>query len=200
MRERMVLDLSQLPLHGEKSTSVTWWGTWSFILIEGTGFAIVIGMYLYLASLAPRWPIDAPPPSLGPGTGVLLVLLVSAVPNYLVMRWAQRDDLRRLRIGLVVMVLFGIAPLVLRAFEFPALHIKWDTNAYGSVTWLLLGLHTTHLITDLGETIVLMVLLFTRHGENKRRYGDLEDNALYWYFVIAAWVPIYAVLYWVPRL
>lgn len=91
-------------------------------------------------------------------------------------------------------------PLVLRAFEFPALHVKWDSNAYGSITWILLGLHTTHLITDLIETIVLAALMFTRHGHNNRRIGDVQDNGLYWYFVVATWLPIYAILYWGPRL
>jgi cytochrome c oxidase subunit 3 len=29
---------------------------------------------------------------------------------------------------------------------------------------------------------------------------DVSENAFYWYFVIAAWVPIYVVLYLVPRI
>ena len=31
---------------------MTWWGTLSFMLIEGTGFALVLAIYFYLASLA----------------------------------------------------------------------------------------------------------------------------------------------------
>ena len=200
MSDRAVLNLSDLPLHGEGTASVTWWGTLAFMLIEGVGFALGIGMYLYLAAMAAEWPIGAPPPRLGPGTAVTIILLLSLVPNFLVARWAQRKDLTKLRIGLPAMAVVGLVPLVLRAFEFPALHIKWDANAYGSVTWLLLGLHTTHLITDLVDTLVLTVLLWTRHGENKRRIGDAADNALYWYFVVFAWLPIYAVIYWLPRL
>ncbi len=64
----------------------------------------------------------------------------------------------------------------------------------------MLGLHTTHIITDLGDTLVLAVLMFTRHGDNKRRFGDVQDNAMYWNFVVLTWLPIYACLYWVPRL
>ena len=41
----------------------------------------------------------------------------------------------------------------------------------------LLGLHTTHIITDLADTLVLAALMFTRHGDNKRRFGDVQDNA-----------------------
>jgi hypothetical protein len=52
VKERIVLDLSRLPLHGLGRASVTWWGTMAFMLIEGTGFALVIAVYLYLMSLA----------------------------------------------------------------------------------------------------------------------------------------------------
>ncbi|TIW75986.1 MAG: cytochrome C oxidase subunit III, partial [Mesorhizobium sp.] len=69
-------------------------------------------------------------------------LVLSVLPNILVNRWARQQDLRKVRIGLIVMSLVGIVPLILRAFEFPAMHIKWDQNAYGSIVWVMLGLHT----------------------------------------------------------
>ena len=200
MRERIVLDLGKLPLHGMGTQSATWWGTLAFMLIEGTGFALSIAVYLYLMSLATTWPINAPPPDLLPGTLVTLILLVSLVPNILISRWAAQQDLRKVRIGLVVMSILGIAPLIVRIFEFPALRISWDTNAYGSVVWLLLGLHTTHIITDLADTLVLAALMFTRHAQNARRFGDVQDNAMYWNFVVAAWLPIYGCIYWLARL
>jgi cytochrome c oxidase subunit 3 len=200
MKERIVADLSALPLHGKESASLTWWGTGAFILIEGTGFALVIAIYLYLLSLAPSWPINSAPPELGPGTIVTAILVVSLIPNLLIARWAAREDLRKVQIGLLVMTVFGVAPLVVRIFEFPAMLVLWDSNAYGSTVWLMLGLHTTHLITDLGDTVVLAALMFTRHGPNRRRFGDVHDNALYWYFVVLSWLPLYGCLYWIPRL
>jgi heme/copper-type cytochrome/quinol oxidase subunit 3 len=200
MKERIVADLSRLPLHGMGAASVTWWGTLAFMLIEGTGFALAIAVYLYLMAVATTWPIDAPRPDLLPGTIVTLLLLVSLVPNYLVARWAERQDLPKVKLGLVVMSILGIAPLVARVFEFPALNVSWDSNAYGSVVWMLLGLHTTHVITDLADTLVLATLMFTRHADNLRRFGDVQDNAMYWNFVVVAWLPIYGCIYWIPRL
>jgi cytochrome c oxidase subunit 3 len=200
MKERLVLDVSRLPLHGSGTASPTWWGTLAFMLIEGTGFALAIVVYLYLMSIANTWPINAPVPDILPGSLLTALLVLSVIPNVLVARWANRRELRKVQVGLIVMSLLGIAPLFLRAFEFPALHVKWDTNAYGSITWVLLGLHTTHIVTDLIDTLVLMCLMFTRHAENPRRYGDVEDNAMYWNFVVATWVPLYICLYWVPRL
>ncbi|NNM73138.1 cytochrome c oxidase subunit 3 [Enterovirga aerilata] len=195
MRERVVADLSHLPLHGKGTASPTWWGTLVFMLLEGSGFALMIVVYLYLGSLAPSWPMGAPPPDLGPGLVLTAILIASLVPNWLVSRWAGREDMRKVRIGLVVMSVFGIVPLVVRCFEFPALNLSWDSNAYGSVVWTLLGLHTTHLLTDVADTLVLTVMMFTRHGANSRRFGDVEDNTLYWGFVVATWLPIYACIY-----
>ncbi|MDF0663578.1 MULTISPECIES: cytochrome c oxidase subunit 3 [unclassified Rhizobium] len=200
MKERMALDLSHLPLHGMGSASLTFWGTSAFMLIEGTGFALSIAIYFYLMSLAPRWPIEAPPPDFTAGTILTLLLVASVVPNILVSRWAKQKDLRKVRAGLIVMAILGLLPLVPRVFEFPALHVSWDDDAYGSIVWTMLGLHTTHIVTDLVDTVVLACLMFSKHADNTRRYGDVEDNALYWNFVVLTWLPIYGCIYWVPRL
>ncbi|TPN70635.1 cytochrome C oxidase subunit III, partial [Mesorhizobium sp. B1-1-5] len=66
--------------------------------------------------------------------------------------------------------------------------------------WLLLGLHTTHLLTDVGDTIVLAVLMFTKKGNTGRHFSDVSDNAFYWDFVVVSWVVLYLVIYWVPRM
>jgi cytochrome c oxidase subunit III len=200
MRQRIALDVSELPMHGLEAASPTWWGTFAFMLLEGTGFALVIGMYLYLLSLAPQWPIGADPPGLVPGTALTLILIASIVPNHFISKWARERDLRKVRFGIVIMSLLGIAPLIPRAFEFAALNMSWDSNAYGSILWTMLGLHTTHIVTDVADTIVLAVLMFTRHGSNPRRFGDVQDNALYWNFVVLTWLPLYICIYWVPRL
>jgi heme/copper-type cytochrome/quinol oxidase subunit 3 len=200
VKQRIVLDLTQLPPNAMGSASLTWWGTLAFMLIESTGFVLMIAVYLYLASLAPAWPPDAPPPDAAPGLWLTLILLVSMAPNALLSRWAGRQDLPRVRLGLVVMTLLGALAVVPRIYEFGAMHVLWDRNAYGSVVWMLLGLHTTHILTDLADTVVLCVLMFTRHGDNPRRFGDVQDNALYWHFVVLTWLPILACLYGMPRL
>ena len=58
MKERVADDLSGLPMHGLHTASLTWWGTLAFMLIEGTGFALALAVYLYLMSIAPTWPLE----------------------------------------------------------------------------------------------------------------------------------------------
>lgn len=200
MKEEVVLDVSGLTSHCQGSASPTWWGTLAFMLIEGTGFALCVVIYLYLMSIAPSWPINAPAPDLGPGTLMTALLLASLVPNMLLAHWAKKKDMTKVRLGLIGMSILGVTPLIIRIFEFPAMHVSWDKNAYGSIVWLLLGLHTTHILTDVVETLVLTVLMFTKHGDNPRRFGDVGDNTMYWYFVVLTWIPIYFCVYGVPRL
>jgi heme/copper-type cytochrome/quinol oxidase subunit 3 len=192
-------DLSGLPLHGEGSASLSWWGNLAYMLIEGTGFALVIAMYFYLQSVAPRWPLDAAPPDLLAGTTMAALLLLSLVPTVFVLRWARAKQLLRVRLGVAGMTLVAAAALVVRVFEFRSLNVSWDSNAYGSVVWLLLGLHTAHLLTDAVEWAVLAAVMFSRHGANKRRFGDVEDNVVYWSFVVVTWLVVYVCLYWAPR-
>lgn len=198
MKQPIVLDVSALPTYGFGSKSGPWWGAMGFIALEGMGFALAIGTYLYLMATNPQWPLDEPP-SIWMGTAITLVFLLSVVPNEMANKIAHRLDLYWTRILLIVMSLIGTAALAVRGFEFAFLNTRWDTDAYGSIVWFILGLHTTHLATDLGDTIVLTVLMFTRHAQ-PRRFSDVTDNAFYWNFVVLAWLPLYFVLYWLPRL
>ena len=192
------LDVRHLPTVCFGHRSPMWWGTWGLILIESTAFALALAMYFYLRSLAAQWPIDAPPPDLRWGTLNTLILLASLWPNQLAKRAAEQQDRKRARRWLLACLSFALLFLVLRALEFGTLNILWHANAYGSVVWLLLGLHTTHLITDTVDTAVLGALLYT-DAFDERRFADVSENALYWYFVVASWLPIYGAIYLAPR-
>lgn len=199
MKHRPVLDVSELPTYAFGARSPMWWGTLGFCVLEGTGFALAVGAYLYLAFLNPQWPLSAPPPDLIWASLLTAVLLVSVIPNYLAKKYAEAEDLSKTQIYLIVVLALGLAAIGLRFLEFGRLHVKWDQNAYGSSLWALLGLHTAHIITDVADTAVLLVLMFTRHAHGKR-FSDVGDNAFYWNFVVLSWLPIYALLYWGPRL
>jgi cytochrome c oxidase subunit III len=198
---RATIDVSTLPKFGFGSRSIMWWATVCVIAIEGAVFVCTIASYFYLQGNESAWP---PPPTPYPGllwpTVNVAVLLLSLVPNQLVKNAAERLEQRKVQLWIVVADLFAVAFVVVRVLEFRQLHVRWDSNAYGSITWTLLGFHTFHLVTDLMDSVVLTVLMFTRHGSEPKRFVDVSENAFYWYFVVISWLPIYAVLYWAPRL
>lgn len=193
-----VLDVSQLPSFAFGHRSPMWWGTMGMIAIEGTVFVLGIVSYFYLYSHSPSWPMTTPAPELLWGTLNTLILLASTIPNHLTKKAAERLDLAKVRLWLVVCMTFSIAFLVVRIFEFGALNVRWDTDAYGSIVWMLLGLHTAHLLTDALDSLVLTVLMFTGPLEG-RRFVDVSENSMYWNFVVVSWLIIYAVIYWGPR-
>jgi cytochrome c oxidase subunit III len=175
-----------------------WWGTLGFMVIEGTGFVMAVAAYFYLASQNPDWPMGNTPPGLTWGTTLLGWLLISEVPNIWVKRVARRYDVRATRIGVGLMALAGLVALGIRAQEFTTLNCRWDTNAYGSIVWALMFLHTMHIVTDVAETCV-MAGMTVAAPLDARRFVDVVENAEYWDFVVLTWIPIYTVLYWAPR-
>jgi cytochrome c oxidase subunit 3 len=160
---------------------------------------MTIAAYFYLRTRVPYWPPNVPPPDHLWGAVNTMVLLLSMIPNELARRAADRVDLAKVRLWMVVAIAFGLVFNIVRVFEFASLNVRWDTNAYGSVVWLLLGLHTTHIVTDFLDTSVLATLMFVGPVEEKR-FVDVSENAGYWYFVVLSWLPIYGVIYWAPRL
>jgi heme/copper-type cytochrome/quinol oxidase subunit 3 len=163
------------------------------------GFALAAGAYGYLVHINAQWPLGAPAPNHWPGTIMLVLLLASIWPNFKVAADARKENLARVQRWLLIMSAIGLLALGVRAYEFYSLNILWNENAYGSITWFILALHAIHLITDVGDTLVLTALMFTRHVTG-RRLSDASDNAFYWYFVVATWVPLYLLVYWAPRL
>ena len=193
------LDVSALPSYRYGHHSLMWWGMMGMIAVEGMAFALSIAAYLFLRSQSQEWPLGVPPPDLLWGTLNVGILLASMLPNHWTKRAAEQGHEHRMRIGLVICALFGFALIAVRVLEFGTLNCRWDSNAYGSIVWLILALHTVHLATDVYDTLVLAVLFFTGPLEG-RRHVDVAENALYWYFVVYSWIPIYLVIYWVPRL
>lgn len=193
------LDLSKLPELGFGHAASVWWAVLGLIAIEGTMFALLAVSALYLRQAAPSWPpAGIPAPAIGAALANVIVLVVSLAPMVWVHMAARRFDARAVVIGLVIGTVLGIAALVLRMAEFHALHVRWDSNAYGSIGWSILGMHTGHLLTSSIENVLIILVMRSPHRQGKH-FVDTEVNALYWYFIVGAWLPLSALVFWVPR-
>src|SRR5215203_5575475 len=114
MKQRPVQDVSELPTSAFGAASPIWWGTLAFISLEGMGFVLAAGAYLYLRQINPQWPIAAPPPDHWLGTGMLVLLLLSLVPNALADRAAKQKKLPAVQFWLVLMTILGVVAVGLR--------------------------------------------------------------------------------------
>jgi cytochrome c oxidase subunit III len=199
MKYRIIADVSSLPDNAFGSRTLMWWGVIGFICIESSAFLLAAGAYFFLMNQTTPWPPNHPAPSLMV-SGLLTVLMVlSEIPNVWAQRAAHSQRLVATRVALIIMCAVGLALIALRLIEFQTLQVRWDQDAYGSVVWALLFIHTFHLVTDVADSVVLTTFMFT-HEVTPTRFADVADNSLYWHFVVAAWLPVYALIYWVPRM
>ena len=197
---RRTVDVSALPSIAFGARATLWWGVVALMAIEGTALALTGASYLYVHRNFTEWPpAGTNLPALGAATGELGVLLLSLVPMIMVDRASRRQQYLPVMIGLAAVTVFGLASLGLRALQFAgALDCRWDSNVYGSVVWLLLGMHATHVITSTIENALILAVLVIGKVERKD-YVDAHVNALFWYVVVGAWVAVYGLVYLAPR-
>jgi cytochrome c oxidase subunit 3 len=198
-RIRPTIDVSRLPTVVFGSRDLMWWGTLGFIVIEGFTLAVAAITYLYLWRNFVGWPPLANQyPSLVLPTISAVIYVVSLAPAVWLARASKRLDRGAVQIGLVILSVLSLALCVLRWFEFEALNVKWNTNAYGSIVWTILGFHATLIVVEAGEVMGTAVLSFTDKMEAKH-FSDSNDLAFYWYFLVLSWLVLYVLVYIGPH-
>ena len=193
------VDVSRLPTVVFGTRALMWWGTMGFMVIEGWTLALTAMSWFYLRQSSEHWPpLRTPEPSLLIPTINVVVMLLSLVPARLAVKAAGKLDRRGVTTWLFATGAFGVLVIVLRWFELWALNVRWDTNAYGSIAWLLVGLHGTLIVMDVTDTIGLAAM-FARRELPPHFYPDTTDSMMYWAFTVLSWIPIYLIAYVGPR-
>ncbi|HEX5385755.1 MAG TPA: cytochrome c oxidase subunit 3 [Gemmatimonadales bacterium] len=196
---RPVVDLSDLPSVAFGSRDVLWWGVIGFMIVEGMTLACAAAAWFFLQRDAAAWPPPGTPlPGLVIPTINLAILLASLVPYGILDRAAKRLDAPATTRWLWISTAFGAATVVLRWFELRAVHVSWDGSGYGSAVWAVLVGHYTLLIVDLLETGTSAVI-FAAGDYEPKHFPDASDNVFYTRFMVLVWVPLYAMVYLLPR-
>jgi cytochrome c oxidase subunit 3 len=196
MRRRAVLDVAMLDDHSFGVRAPIWWGNLLMIFIEGAAFALMVVSYYYIRRNFNTWPPERTYlPDMGVSTVNVILQLVSVAPIWYASKLAVAHK-SPAEIGrwLMLVVVFGIAAIVLRAFELRGLHTRYDSNAYGSITWMILITHLAHLIAGSIETFLIALVMFIGPVERKH-YTDTTVMAVYWYFVVGSWVALWLVVF-----
>jgi cytochrome c oxidase subunit III len=198
VRERPVLDVAGLPSVAFGKSNTTWLGNVLYMMIEGTMFALLFASYFYLRTRTDSWPPIQSPPLLLFGLINGIVFLFSLIPARYAQTVAPTGDRGRIRLALAGLAMFAIVNMVLRGFELANLNCRWYDNAYGSIIWSLIGLHTGHLITEFIETVSILGIAFTPKMEGTR-LADVAINSDYWYFVVVTAVLMDFIVYGTTR-
>jgi cytochrome c oxidase subunit III len=202
------LDVSALPESALDHRSLVWWGNALLLVIETVMFALLVGSYFYIRINFREWPpplvhetvtVLKPQPPLGSATLTLGILLVSLVPALIMDRAALAMKTSRIRAMLGITVALGALAVWLRFRELPSLQFSWDDNAYASVIWMMTCLHLLHIIVSTSENLAMLLWAVT-HPIDLKHARDIRVSATYWYWVVGIWLPLYALIYFGPRI
>ncbi|HMC53029.1 MAG TPA: cytochrome c oxidase subunit 3 [Acidimicrobiales bacterium] len=188
-------DALQAAEPGARGHPTAWWGMVILIMTEATLFGGLLSSYFFLRALNPTWPLGGiKPPDLGRISVFTAVLLGSSVPVFWAEAGIKRGKVGRLRAGLALSWVMGLAFFVNQVLEYRSLGFGPRTNAYGSLFYAITGLHGAHVA--LGLIISLVVQLKAWLGRlSARRHLTAQVFGLYWHFVDGVWVFVFSSLY-----
>lgn len=197
----IALNVSDLSVYNEDTKAPLWWGMCGMILIETVVFSSMIASYLYLKGSSPALfpPLRDGPPDLLLPTANTLVLIASSIAMYWGDRGIKKGDVAQLRIGIVAAIGLALVFLLLKYVEYSDVPYRWDSHAYGSIIWTIIGFHSAHVMAVVLKGLVVATLAFRGYFNEERHLG-VDVNGLYWHFVVAIWIPLYITLYLVPRM
>lgn len=194
------VDAGHLPTYGTSNDMPLWWGMVGLITIESVVFGSLVSSYFYLGFRQPEWPLPGveDPQLLLPTIGTV-VLLLSSFFMHRADKAVDRDDLPRLRWSLLASIVPALVFLALKVHEYSGKDFRWDSHPYGSIVWLIIAFHFTHVVSVVLKTVVIAVLAWRGFFHSRNRLA-LTINGFYWHFVVAVWLPLYTVIYLSPRL
>lgn len=185
-------------------------GMWVFLATEVLFFgALIFGYYIYRISYSEQFLLAGRDSKILLGSINTILLLTSSVTMVAAIEFVKRDEIARAARLLLVTALLGIAFLGVKGFEYvedyrdqtvPLLNffLKPSQHPPAELFWIFYfvatGLHAVHL--SIGIVATLLMALHTRHGRySSRYYSPLEVLGLYWSFVDAVWLFLFAAIY-----
>jgi cytochrome c oxidase subunit I len=169
----------------------------SFIVSEAGFFVVLIISYLFYTSAPRRGPGAAS--TLDPVTTGLytLDLLASSGTIWWAERSLRRERHTAFRLWLTVTLLLGMVFLVGQGREYWRLWahgVRINTNLFTTAFFTLTGFHGLHVC---GGLVALAIVLGLALGRDFQSAGApaVSPVALYWHFVDAVWMAVFAMVY-----
>lgn len=144
------------------------------------------------------------------GTINTAVLICSSLTMALAVRSAQIGNRRLLLLMLVLTLVFGLAFLGVKAYEYhhkyvehliPGLNFQYEDHRYFREAQILFflyfamtGFHALHMIVGVGILTTLLVMAY-RNRFSPAWYTPVEISGLYWHFVDIVWIFLFPLLY-----
>jgi heme/copper-type cytochrome/quinol oxidase subunit 3 len=176
-----------------------WWGMVLLIATEAALFAYLLFSYFYVASQSRTgWP-PAGPPSLHLALPNTLVLLASSATMWRAESGIRAGETSWLGRGLLLTLILGAVFLSVQIVEYRSLPFSPQTDAHGSLFYVITGFHSAHVAVGLLMIAVVLVRSWLGHFRMGRHLA-VTVTAWYWHFVDVVWLAVFTTLYLSPRL
>lgn len=169
-----------------------------FLGSEAVFFATLIAAYLALRTQAAAWPPPGQPRLPIAVTGWnTLVLLASGHTMWRARRAARAGDRVSCWRWLAATVGLGAIFLLVQGSEWirlVAFGLRVSSGTYGGLFYSLIGAHALHVVA----AVAVLAAVWWRDHPGRLRRARLVDVSvahLYWSFVVAVWLPLYALVY-----
>ena len=166
-----------------------------FLCSEVALFGSLIFAYLYLRRSLGTWP----PPGISrlevalPAVNTVVLVTSGFFCHYAYTAIKHGRSLRFM-VLLLLTIVFGAAFLGGQAYEYKHLHTAINHDIFGATFFTLTGLHGAHV--SLGVLALIAVFLLGLRGRWTRDHNfAVHGVTLYWHFVDAVWVILFAIFY-----
>jgi cytochrome c oxidase subunit 3 len=115
------------------------------------------------------------------------------------MQWAVRQtewrNRQSARIWIGWTIFLGAAFLANQVVEWGTLTTRPSTNAYGSLFFIMSGLHGLHVFVGLVAMAFLLGRMKGRLGGDPGELATVQGVSYYWHFVDVVWIGLYSCLF-----
>lgn len=183
------------PLPG---TSTAQFGTILFLAADVMLFAPFFAAYFLLREGNQPWPPEGVELDTLRAAIATIVLVTSSFALVASDRAAERPEGRpAMRRWLLVTIVLGGLFLANQVAEYATLDFGADDHTYGSVYWLLTGLHGAHVSVG----VAAMALLYVRAVRSRSSHAIAPwttSVSLFWHLVDVIWLFVFATI-WIMR-
>jgi cytochrome c oxidase subunit III len=188
-----------LPVGPMGRNGVGWWGAGTLIASEAALFSYLLFAYYYTGATAPAgWLLEPEPPLKLALPNTLLLLLSS-----LVAWWGERGVLHRRRaqalLGFTGALLMGAGFATVQWLEWHSKTYRLGTSSYSSLYFVTTGFHMAHVLVGLAVLAAIAAWTALDYFSPRRRLV-VSAGVLYWHFVDAVWLFVFATYYLTPYL
>ncbi len=159
-------------------------------------FAGLFAAYFTIRASVDEWPPEGVELETVRAGLFTLLLIASSGTMQLAHRAIEHGKRRDLQRWLAATVVLGTIFLVNQGLEYQANTFWVDSHAYGSVYYLMTGLHGLHV---LGGLLAMLVLLArtTADPDLDAQEPSVAVVGFYWHFVDVVWIGLFTTLFFV---